>query len=204
MIIQTDGTFGGQTTEWTMIKYRFRKAIKDLGTVGVIAYLLSFVPILYYIFGIKDHTFDRVLDDLFGLGDHFIATLFAMLGIIVNSICFLMIANEEQFHEEETWCRACRNQTERFLHSYGNCGAPIKIGDKYYTDRRELRMMSKYDRIETAEKDFEIFAEYILKTSTETLREIDGDKYVEEPEIRLKWDCISSSSFEIKCPDYPW
>lgn len=203
-MIFKNGTFGGQTNMLDMEKYYIKKSIKKLGVGGVITYCLSFVPIAYYIFGIKNHTFGSVLEDLMGIGDHFFATSLALLGVVINSICFLTGRDEDKVGEEDIWCRACEKQTERFLHSYGNCGAPIPIGDKYYTDRDELRMMSKYDRIETAKKDFEIFAEYILKTSTETLREIDGDKYVEKPEIRLKWDCISSLSFEIKCPDYPW
>ena len=119
-MIFKNGTFGGQTNMLDMEKYYIKKSIKKLGVGGVITYCLSFVPIAYYIFGIKNHTFGSVLEDLMGIGVHFFATSLALLGVVINSICFLIGRDEDKVGEEDIWCRACEKQTERFLHSYGN------------------------------------------------------------------------------------
>lgn len=203
-MIFKNGTFDGQTTPLEMEKYYIKKSTKKLGVGGIIAYSLSFIPILYYIFGIKNHTFGSVLEDFMGIGNHTIAASFALLGIITNAFCFLTSRDEDKVGEEDIWCRACEIQTERFLHSYGNCGAPIPIGDKYYTDRDELRRMLAEDRIAAAKKDFEIYADHMLRKNVEFNKTLEGDNYVQKPEIRLHWDNSVLVGFIVKCPKYPW
>ena len=203
-MIYKNGTFDGQTTTLEMEKYYIKKSIKKLGVGGIIAYSLSFIPIVYYIFGIKNHTFGSVLEDFMGIGTHTIAASFALLGIITNAFCSLTSRDEDKIGEEDIWCRACEIQTERFLHSYGNCGVPISIGDQYYTDKDKLRMMSVEDRIVAAKKDFEIYADYMLQKSIEFNKTMEGDKYVKKPEIKLHWDNLILIGFIVKCPKYPW